>query len=167
MGTTITPAQLLANERLQWPGMLPREVIIFREWLRLHAGEFDRFDGNVRIGAGHDPGPTWPDEIRRMAIMNTQLRVDAVGYQGAKPFLIEVKDSAGASATGQLVTDEAVWLQDFPSTPAPGLILVTNRVQANILPLIQKMGIRLDVVQVDFSELATKTYYPGFGRGAR
>jgi hypothetical protein len=161
MSQTITPAQLLAQDRMRWPGMLPAEILIFREWLKLHQADYDTIEGNVRIGAGHDPGPTWDANIRQMAIANTQLRIDAVGRKGAQATLIEVKRRAGASAVGQLLTYDAVWQQDFPQTPPPRLILVTNNAQTNIAPLIAKSGIRLDIVPVDFTLLSTGTYYPG------
>jgi hypothetical protein len=163
MSQTITPAQLLAQDRMRWPGMLPAEILIWREWMKAHGGENDSYEGNIRIGAGHDPGPTWPDYIRKMAIQNTQLRIDAVGYKGLGVTLYEVKRRAGASAVGQLLTYDAVWQQDHPGAPPPGLVLVTNQAQANVVPLLTKAGIRLDLVPVDFSLLATGTYYPGKG----
>jgi hypothetical protein len=167
MSMTVTPAQLLQQDRLRWPGMLPREILIFKAWLAQFGNEFDTFDFNRRIGAGHDPGPNWPQYIRDMAIANSQLRIDAVGMKGPAVSIIEVKDRAGAAAVGQLVTYDAVWQEDFPNTPTPALILVTNRVQPNILPLIRKSAIRLDVVQTDFSSLANKTFYPGYSRKNR
>lgn len=155
-------AQLLQSERLKWPGMLPAEVLIFKGWLEKYGANYDRVDGNVRIGAGFDPGASWPEEQRRNAILNTKLRIDAVAYQGEKPTLIEVKRSAGASALGQLLTYEAVWLKDYPATPAPGLALVTNAIQDNMMPLITKAGIVLYLIPTDFSVLALKSFKPGY-----
>lgn len=166
MGTKfIGPAIKLQSERLSYPGLQPREIIIWREWLKLHEREYTRFDYNVRIGKGYDPGPGWPEETRRMAIMNTQLRVDAVGYQGAAPTLFEVKDRGGLSAVGQLVGYEAVWLEDRLSAIAPKLALVTNRIQPNIVPLLNKNSITLYAVPADFSELRVLPFFPGYKRG--
>jgi hypothetical protein len=159
---TVTPAITMQQDRLRFPGMLPREILIFKNWLKLHEAEYDRFDYNFRIGAGSDPGPTWPDEIRRCAIMNTQLRLDAVAWKGNAPTIIEVKDRAGASAIGQLVTYEAVWIKDNPQGPAPQCILVTNRLQLNMGPVIQKAGLRCDVVECDFTSLKTSLTAPGY-----
>lgn len=156
------PAQLLQQERLRWPGMLPAEVLIFQNWLNLYGANFDTIDGNVRIGAGYDPGASWPDYIRKMAADNSKLRIDAVGYNGGKPTIIEVKRRAGASAIGQLVTYEAVWIKDFPATPAPALLLVTDQLQQNMLPVLEKAGIQLAVVRTDFSQLALKSFVPGY-----
>jgi len=51
-----TVAQLLQSERFKYPGLLPREIIVLRAWLRLREKDYDRFDYNVRIGTGFDPG---------------------------------------------------------------------------------------------------------------
>lgn len=156
------PAQLLQKERLLWPGMLPAEILIFQNWLKIYGANYDKIEGNVRIGAGHDPGPSFADYIRKDAMMSTKLRIDAVAYQGAKPTLIEVKRRAGASALGQLLTYEAVWIEDFPATAKPALLLITDQLQPNILPLIKKAGIALAVVKTDFSVLSPKMYAPGY-----
>lgn len=144
--------------------MLPREVLIFKNWLKAFEGNYDSFDYNVRIGAGRDPGPNWPPSVREQAIKASQLRIDAVAWNGAAPTLIEVKDRAGASAVGQLITYQAVWDTDHPGLPSPPLILVTNRIQDSILPIVQKAGIRLDQIPTDFSSLAVsrKVFVPGY-----
>lgn len=151
-----TPAQILQAERLKYPGMLPREIIVMRNWLKLHESEYDRFQFNVRLGAGHDPGASHDDNIRAMAIMNTQKRVDAVAWRGEQVFLIEVKDRAGFSAVGQLVGYDALWRQDHPADPPPKLLLVCNRFVADILPLLSRQGIELAVVEADFGELRSR-----------
>jgi hypothetical protein len=164
MGLTVNLAQQLQSERLRFPGMLPREILIWQNWLKLHEREYDRFDYNMRIGAGYDPGPTWPDYIRAMAVKNSQLRLDAVLWVQNLPTIVEVKDRCGASALGQLLTYEAVWLHDFPQGPAPKLVLVTNRLQLNMWPLIRKSGVHCDVVETDFSSLRPKLTGPGYTR---
>jgi|SRR5882672_2919298 len=147
------PAQRLQSDRLRFPGLLPREVLVLKAWLVLHEAEYTRFDYNVRLGQGHDPGPTYPQEVRDMAIFNTQKRVDAVAYQSDQPTLIEVKDRAGYSAVGQITGYDALWRVTYPTTPAPKLLLVCNRFVADILPVIQRNGIELAVVEVDFGIL--------------
>lgn len=149
-----TPAQKLQSERLKYPGLLPREIIVLRNWLKLHESEYTRFDYNVRLGSGDDPGPSWPDNIRQMAIMNTQKRADAVGWQGNQPTIIEVKDRATFAAIGQLAGYYALWHDSFSESPDPKLKLVCNRFQSDILAVVQFHGISLDVVEADFSELA-------------
>lgn len=143
-------------ERLKYPGLLPREIIILRTWLLAHELEYDRFEYNVRVGAGVDPGPQWPENIRKQAIENTQKRIDAVAYKGDSATIIEVKDRAGASAIGQLLTYLPLFEEAFPAYKSPAMILITNRVQPDLLPVLERAGIRLDLVAADFSELAPR-----------
>jgi hypothetical protein len=149
-----TPAQTLQADRLRYPGLLPREIIVLRAWLKLHESEYDSFDFNVRLGAGFDPGPTFPENIRKMAILNTQKRVDALGMKGSEATLIEVKDRATASAIGQLVMYDALWRHAKPTDPAPKLLLVANRVADDVPIVLTRAGIALSLVEADFSMLA-------------
>jgi hypothetical protein len=151
-----TPPQC---DRTSYPGMMPRECVILSAWLKLHEPEYDRFEYNRRIGAGVDPGPAWADNIRQMAVQNSQLRIDAIGWNGATPTIIEVKDEAGPTAIGQLLSYDAVWQVDYPGTPTPALILVTDHLQANMATVAQARGIRVDVVPVPASAMPATPYY--------
>ena len=146
-------ASSVQSERLKYPGLLPEEILVLRAWLVLHQTEYDRFDYNMRIGQGIDPGDAYSPEVRRQAILNTQLRIDAVAWKGTQPTIIEVKRRATASNVGQILTYSSVWQQEFPTGPAPILRLVCNTFSQHILPRVRESNINLDVVQVDFSGL--------------
>lgn len=149
-----SPAELYARERARFPGLIPRELIVMLAWLKLHAAEYTRVDGNVRLGPGYDPGPTYAPEIRRMAIANTQSRIDAVAYKGTEVTLIEVKLRAGPSAVGQLMSYEALWIAAHPADPAPGLLLVANRLTSGLETVLQHHGLNYELVAVDPAALA-------------
>jgi hypothetical protein len=140
--------------------MAPREVIIFQQWQKVHGAEYDRFDYNVRIGNGTDPGPQYTDADRAMYIANTQKRIDAVGWKGAQPTIIEVKDRATASCMSQLITYAALWPITFPGTPTPVLLLVTNRFSADMQLVLDRAGIKWNLVEADFSVLSNKPQPP-------
>src|SRR5713101_7424613 len=144
-----TPAQRLESERAKYPAMQVDEILVWRNWLQLHQGEYDRFDYNVRIGTGVDPGPAFPQNIRDMAIAIRSLRLDAVGYQGATPTIFEVKRRAGPQNVGQLLTYRAVWEAQQLSTVAPRLGLVASDVMQHILPIVQQSDIRLVMIPTD------------------
>lgn len=155
-----TPAQRLMDLRQKYPGMAPREVIIFQQWQREHGNEYDRFDYNVRIGNGTDPGPQYSDADRQMYILNTQKRIDAVGWKGAQPTIIEVKDRATASCMSQLITYDALWEVTFPNTPKPLLLLVTNRFSADMQLVLDRAGIKWNLVEASFGVLSNKPQPP-------
>lgn len=149
-----TPAQRLESERATYPAMQVDEILVWRNWLQLHQAEYDRFDYNVRIGTGVDPGPAFPDNIRKMAIAIRSLRLDAVGWKGDTPTIFEVKRRAGPENVGQLLTYRAVWEAQQLSAAAPTLVLVASDVVAHILPVVQQSGIQLVIVATDFSFLS-------------
>ena len=154
MGLTVNPAQTLQADRLRFPGMLPREVLIWKAWLRRHEKEYDSFAYNERIGPGYDPGPAWPANMRLMAIANSQKRMDAVAWQGTQATLIEVKDRAGASSLGQLLTYFPLWSAAHTDVPRAKLLLVSNRIQPGIDTAAEFHGVQVEVIPVDFSILA-------------
>ena len=134
--------------------MLPREVLIWRTWLTTHEREYDSFQYNLRIGPGYDPGPAWPDNLRLMAIANSQKRLDAVAWQGNLVTLIEVKDRAGASALGQLLTYYPLWSLQHTDVPRAKMLLISNRIQPGIDTAAAYHGVSVVVIPVDFSILA-------------
>ncbi len=158
-----TVAQRLLADRERFPALVPGEIVIFRAWLRLHEKEYDRFDFNVRIGKGEDPGPTAEPNLRAMWIHNTQLRVDAVGYIGPDPTIIEVKDDAGTAAIGQLLTYKRVWIDEARSVTPPKLILVVRTFSVNILPIVNETGISLEQVAVSQREMREALGLTRFG----
>ncbi len=127
---------------------MPGEIVIFYRWLELHPTEYDRYDFAVHIGKGEDAGPTFEQSLRDMWIHNTQLRIDAVGYNGPDPTILEVKDDAGPAAVGQLLTYGKIWTMEGRSIAAPKLRLICRTFSANILPIVRDAGIQLDQVNV-------------------
>ncbi len=151
-----TPAQQLQSDLTRFPGLRPEEVLVLRAWLKVHEKEFDRFEYNVRVGPGQDPGPTYTGEMRRMAILNSQKRIDAVGWKSTTPWIIEVKVRAQSNAIGQLVSLDALWRNDNPTGPTPQMLLVATALAPDVPITLQRYGIRLDLMpDVDFSLLQT------------
>jgi hypothetical protein len=149
-----TPAQRLESERAKYPAMQVDEILVWRNWLQLHEREYDRFDYNVRIGTGVDPGPAFPDNIRKSAIAIRSLRLDAVGWQGGAPSIFEVKRRAGPENVGQLLTYSSVWQAAQLSAVPPRLVLVASDVQSLILPVVQQTNIQLVLVPTSFAFLS-------------
>ncbi len=129
-----------------YPGMLPAEVEIFRRWALRHETEYDRFDFNVRVGRGADPGPTFDDAVRRNAVANSQKRIDAVGYKNGRATIIEVKDRAGASALGELMTYAVLYRLGHPGAIGTLMLLVTNSLQPDMDTVLKFYGIPWELV---------------------
>lgn len=154
MGLTPNPAQKLQVQRLRFPGMMVREIIIWLNWLAGNESAYDRFDYNVRIGPGYDPGPAYDDKTRFMALANSKKRLDAVIWKGVQATLVEVKDRAGASALGQLLTYYPLWNAEHTDVPRAKMLLVSNRIQPGIDIAAEYHGVFVNVVPTDFSILS-------------
>lgn len=142
------------SERLKFPGLLPAEIVVIRAWLRLHESEYERFDYNVRIGAGVEPPAGTPEYLREMAIQNTQKRLDAVAWRGGVPTIVEVKERAVIAAVGQLAGYFGIWLDENRPGPVPKLILVCNRAEPDVFTAAAHLKISVELVAVPAAELA-------------
>ena len=173
------PAQRLESQLLSYPGMLVDETVVWRAWATLHQDEYDRFDHNIRLGPGSDPGPAFLESVRRAEILNSQMRVDSVGWQGidnslapgviegpegiynifpsAQATIFEVKRRATLQAVGEILGHFHAWVDEFPDNPHPLLMLVCADYAKTILPVTRGQNIAIDVVQVNFSILSTPT----------
>ena len=144
-----TPTPPLESARTYYPAMLPAETIVWQTWLRLHQAEYDRFDYNMRVGPGFDPGGSVPDFIRTMAVKNTKKRIDAVAWQGSQPLIVEVKVRAGLSAVGQILGYRVHWRLENPHTVPPKLLLVANRLADGVQEVLQAHDVPFELVSPD------------------
>src|SRR5260370_1001886 len=105
------PAQRFQVDRLRFPGMQLREILIWKNWLYQNSTRFDRYEYNVRLGSGVDPGPSYPDSSRRMWIANSMKRADVVAVKAGRATIIEVEENPGLTAFGQSAGYLALWRQ--------------------------------------------------------
>jgi hypothetical protein len=152
-----------------------REILIWKNWLYQNSTRFDRYEYNVRLGEGVDPGPSYPDSSRRMWIANSMKRVDVVAVKGERVTIIEVEENPGLTAFGQLTGYLTLWqnrianggppavhLQlgvekffpaDLPLDPNPNVLLVCARIGNDALAVARASNIAVEVVPTDFSSL--------------
>ncbi len=135
------------SERDYYPALLPREIEILKAWLKDHEREYERFEFNVRAGQGIDPGPSYSDADRAQFKLNTKKRIDAVAYRGNSVTIIEVKDRAGTTALGEILSYETLYALDHGGTPIR-LLLVTNVLQADMAIVFAQFGVPVSIVNV-------------------
>lgn len=142
------PLPYVEVHRLTYPAMLPAEIAVFRAWLQLHEGEYTRFEYNVRVGPGFDPGEGVMQSIRDMSIKSTRKRMDALAWQGDTPLIIEVKDRAGLSAIGQLLGYRVHWQRENPQSIPPKMLLVANRLAPGVEDVLNAHNVPFELVDV-------------------
>lgn len=170
------PAQRLEADLLSYPGMLVDETVVWRAWAIMHQGEFARFDHNIRIGPAKDPGPAYLPSVRQAEMLNSQMRIDSIGWVGIDPALItgvvtspaqiydlfpsaqatifEVKRRATLAAYGEIMGYNHAWVAEFPQQPTPYLCIVCADYAQTILPATAASNVAIDVVQANFSILS-------------
>ena len=177
MSTPLIPgvAQQFESDRLKFPAMLPEETLVMRAWLALYQHLYDAFDYNTRIGSGDVPPNVANESVIRDAVLNSQLRIDAIGWQGivgyksldgtyrpadvyalfpnARATIIEVKRRAATAGTNAIISYKHLWADEWGNFPAPSLILACATYSNTIVPVLRAQGILLNVVAVDFSSL--------------
>lgn len=168
MGSVSSPMQ---QNRLYYPGLIPKERAVLRAWLKLNEPRFERYLYNFRLGEGVDPGSGYPDYVRREVVLNSRARVDVIGITGERVTLIEIKERAEARQVGQLVAYEVLWRQliqrggppdcdhrlgidceiykTLPRDPAPHLLLVCARIDPDAVFVFERVGARIDIVEPD------------------
>lgn len=173
------PAQRLESDLQKYSGMLVDETVVWRAWAVLHQAEYDRFDHNIRIGPGKEIGDAFLPSVQRAEFLNSQMRVDSVGWQGIDPEMIpadvtdpqiiynlfpsaqatifEVKRRATLQAYGEIMGYSHAWAEDFPSVETPLLMIVCAEYAQTILPAVRASRVQVDVVQANFSILSTPT----------
>jgi len=130
----------------RFPHLLPADCVLWQRFLDLHGGAFSRFEYDIRVGEGTDPGDQYADNVRYDAITLSQRRIDVVGYQANTITLFEVTTSAGLTALGQLTAYPKL----FSLTYSPGLPiiphLVTYRFQSDIEQIFIAQGIQYTII---------------------
>lgn len=121
------------------------ETAVAKAYLIAHTNDFDWAELNVRLGPGVDPGPTFAPNIRKMAIMNSQLRADMVLWRGEIPTIVEVKDRALPSVLGQLITYWTLMRQDNPKLLQVYKVVAARTVAPGVYPVMDQYGIALEL----------------------
>ncbi len=121
-----------------YPHLLQPDIDLWIRYLALHETEYLRFDYDVRIGKGRDPGNSEPKSIREMAIGLSQRRIDVVGYKPDQIQIIEITLLAGIKCIGQLETYPILYKETYnPDLPITTLLL-TEKLEADIQTILIK-----------------------------
>ena len=136
--------------REQYPTLIPeryypertgRESIVIRDFLTAHAYEYDKLQFSVRIGTPPELGFEHLQGIKRMAWYALAKRIDILGWRGAQPDIIEVKERMIPGVLGQLGTYRHLLLEELPGIPEPKLIAVGRTCDVDTLRVLQANGV--------------------------
>lgn len=132
--------------RYKYPHLLASDHAIWERFLHKYPDYFDLVDYDVHVGVGISLDPAWTPEIAKMATTLTQRRIDVVAIKDRKYYIIELKEDPGVSSLGQLLGYRALFCKDFPDVPIPGLILISNRIDNDLLEILTTYAIQYFIV---------------------
>ena len=124
-----------------YPHLLPADIELWEDFLKLHGDQFLRFDYDVRVGNGREPDGDFPDNIRKMALDLSQRRIDVVGYTDSAIHIIEVTVSGGLKAIGQLEAYPILYTEKFNPTQKLAPLLVARVIEPDIEIILNKKRI--------------------------
>jgi len=113
--------------------MLPAEVRRWDAFLSLYGMPVGDVSYDVHLGEGAPIDPSWPAWMAGMVKTLSTHRVDVVIERSDEVVIVEVKGVAGMGAVGQLVGYEALWLKERGLGRPVRLLLVCERVEADML----------------------------------
>lgn len=120
----------------KFPHLLKEDIQLWEEFLKSPFNIYNRYDYDIQVGDGRDPGKKYPDHIRVMAINISRRRIDAVGFQPNAITIIEISTSAGLTQLGQLQAYPCLYQITYsPKLPLKRL-LVAQAIQTDIEPVL-------------------------------
>jgi len=130
----------------KYPHLLPPDVPVWERFLNKHGSIYSRIDYDVRVGSGRDPGDRYPENIRQMALLLSQRRIDAVGHAADHIDIIEITANAGLKAIGQLQTYPILYQNTYHPNRPLRPVLVAESIQSDIDDILQKLGVTVYLV---------------------
>lgn len=136
-----------------FPHMMAGDVPLFVSFVLTPAAkQFDRWEFDVKVGAGHIEGQEFDPAVHKLALEVSRLRIDVVGWSHGVPTVIEVKPRASLSAYGQIKAYQIFFLRDF--FIRPNMAIVTDWITPDMRWLCAAEGIQVyEVHEGSFEEL--------------
>ncbi len=133
-------------KRKYYPHMVGDEVEIWDLFVDQFPDRFETVDYDFRVGDGTPYPGEENDNWARMALMISQKRIDAIGWVGDHPTIIEVKRRVGLSTLGQVLGYKILFLKDFKNFGEPDLLVVTKSINSDDKFVLEKENIKIVVV---------------------
>lgn len=130
-------------ERFKYPHMIEAEAKVWNRFIVEFPDYFDGCDYDWRVGDGMSVKPEWEENIKRMATMITQKRIDVVGWNGDHPTIVEVKNRAELSTLGQILGYFDLFVKDFPNFPKPEMLVLCHMIGDDDRFVLEKHGIMI------------------------
>jgi hypothetical protein len=133
---------------LKYPHLTAEDNDLWNDFQILFPPPHLTFMYDVSVGAGRDPGPDYPHNIRLMALRLSKRRIDVVGITPDYLEIFELTQSAGLRATGQSVVYPHLLRITWGATLPIRTTILCRDCQDDIQSVLDEFQIRLVVVPV-------------------
>ena len=139
---TLLPYKLLHK----YPGMRPKDEVIWDKYIQAHPGIFDSCFYNVPVG-----DPAHNNFERAEMKFNggfgvTQWRVDVVAIRDGLQYVIEVKPYADTHAIGEVLAYRALLIAEGKIRPDARAMIITDNASQILLQVSTLLGIAVQQV---------------------
>jgi len=137
----------MSNKNKLFPHLMPHEIPIWEAWLDIHEHDYDTYEYDVRVGESITPPPDVDANIATMAVDLAKKRIDVVAWLNNKPTIIEIKDYAGLTAIGQLVSYPLLFIKEFPESLPPDIKLIASRLLPDVAYILTTYEIPFEIIK--------------------
>lgn len=142
----------------RFPHLLKEDIELWEQFLDSPHNIYNRYNYDIQVGFGRDPGPNFPINIREMALNISRRRIDAIGFTNNAITIIEISVFAGLTQLGQLMAYPTLYETTYKITLPIKRLLIARAIQTDIEPVLVKHQIPFKLFP--FPELPTSQPLP-------
>ena len=134
-------------QKLNWyPHLGSQEQILWDRFIHAFPDLYDKCEYDVKVGSGPEFDTiVSPDTMGDVKALY-QKKLDVVAYKGGEVDIIEIKPYAGTNAVSQLLQYQFLLMKDRKLEKPPKLVIVTDRVKADLHDFAVLHGVTVVVV---------------------
>lgn len=128
------------------PHMLKVDIPIWYRFLEKYGSQFNSLYYDCLLGGPHLTPREEKDPLLRMWRFNTSKRADVIVETKDEVWIIEVTSEPKVRALGQLMMYKRLWKEDPKSNKSLKVVLVCDRVDADVVAASSTYGVETYVV---------------------
>lgn len=122
------------------------EVYIWTKWLDKHVDEYFGYTYDVHVGTPVKIPEDWPDWMKQDTDALSSKRIDVVMEDGSAIYVVEIKENATLGCLGTILSYRYLYIETFNPTKPVHLILVTDKMDPDLIPILDSLAIRYFIV---------------------
>ena len=134
-------------EKKPWyPNLREGETFIWDRFLVAFPDAYDEVIYNLHLGKGAEIPAGTEENIARDFKLLTQYKIDVVGFNKNQIDIIEIKPYAGASAIGQVISYQKLYIEHIDPNARPNLVIITDQMRPDTELLAKQLNIKIIIV---------------------